>query len=224
MNTYLLSTNDQLWNNWLVKVQPHNAHVFPRKRFENLVCPKCLQADYDAIYKKGPDKETRIRARGDFILTCDHYHCVNEKLYELLITNKVRGVRFKQIGTSSWYLMNITCRVASDPKVYNVGTDLFGKSHCSACKRILSLAVSGIHEFESQIQKPMSKLTIFTTKPPFLTYPWVFMTKDVVDLLVDGGIKGGQVRRLLTADEEKAYKASVKSGKERWPPHSRINL
>jgi len=196
--------------------------VRPKSQFAKLVCPSCRQADHDAIYRKGADSETRIRARGDFVWTDDNFLCVNRRLHQLLVLNRISGFRSKQIGKSEWFLLNITCRVEHDQSVYQIGEDLDGKRYCAKCRRPTGLF--GLHDFESQIQKPTRELAFFTTRPPRLDGAEVFVTEGVVELLMESKIKGGMLARMLNADEEAIYEASVKAGKERWPPQSRIRL
>jgi len=161
-------------------------------------------------------------ARGDFMQTDDGFLCVNRRLHNLLILHRVSGVRFKPIGKSDWFVVNITRRVPHDRSVYEIVEDLNGRKYCARCKR--PTCVGGIHEFERQISKLPQGLTVFTTQPPRISSPAVFLTEGVIQLLVKAKIKGGLLAKLLNSDEERTYKASVKAGKERWPPHSRIRL
>lgn len=202
--------------------EPDEGPLHPKARFASLVCPSCRQADQGEIYRKGPDPLTRIRARGDFVRTDDGFFCVNSRLRSLLEAHRVLGVKFKRVGTSGWHVMNVTCRVKHEQGVYRVCKGLDGKKYCSKCNRPTSVA--GIHEFESQIDKRARALTIFTTQPPLISGPEMFFAEDVVQILKVAKIKGGMFLRLLKKDEETAYKASVKAGKERLPPHSRIWL
>lgn len=218
MNIFRLTSNDQIWNNWLTRDEPDEGPVVLKPRFSRLACSRCLDADYDEIFRKGPDPRTRIRARGDFVQTADGYLCMNRRLRDLLVRHHVFGIRFKQIGITDWFLACITGKVEHDRSVYKIGKDLDGYKYCPKCKRPTGLF--GIHDFERQIQKPRHKLAFFTTRLP----REVFVTEGVVQLLKKAKIKGGMVTRMLNGDEEITYKASVKAGKERWPSHSRMNL
>jgi len=54
--------------------------------------------------------------------------------------------------------------------------------------------------------------------------PDIFATEEVVTILKRCKVKGGMFRKLLDREEESLLMQSRHSGKERWPPNSKVIL
>jgi len=224
MNYYQLVPNDQIWNNWVLLIERINERLRIRERYRKPVCHECFQFDYDTVFREGFDPDIKIRARGDIVQTDDGLYCVRENLKQVFKRHRSRGLVFKRLGSSAWYVVNITLRVSGDKRVYK--TDCIdGRRYCPACKRAVS--VYGLFEFERQLAVPKQSRAFFTTvfkREGHHSAPDVFATEDIARLLQDAGIKGGMFRKLLNPKEEAQLEASIRRGKERWPPNTAIVL
>jgi hypothetical protein len=225
MSYYEFIAGEQMWNNWLLFTEEKKEPSLRLKpRYRPFCCPKCGKFDHDAIFKEGFESDVEIRARGDIIATDDGFHCINEKVSNILASEGYGGIKLKALGSSGWHVLNITLRVKSDPAAYELH-----KPFCRQCKR--ASEVTGLLDCLSQVAVPNKSRTFFSTITDrhcsgYFDRP-VFVTEDIMTRLTKAGIKSGKYgmfQRLLDAGEEVQLKASIAKGKARWPARSKIPL
>lgn len=182
----------------------HRKPLPPRAIYEDLVCPKCFQAEHSQIFKRGFPIDLVIKWKDDLVTTNDYFLCLNEKAKAVIEKHKIGGIKLKQLGCTKRYVGSITTKVAADKSVYKVGEDIVtGRKYCAACKR--ALAVAGLFEFERQLSLPRNKRTFFTPefqRPGRHQGPEIFATEEVVNIFKKAGLKGGAFRRLFNVEEE----------------------
>jgi hypothetical protein len=221
MNSYRFVSNDQPWNNWLLFLEfKEDLRLIVRQRYDQLVCPKCNRANHDDVFDSGFDEGVRIRGRGDILTTDDGFLLFNQAAVTVLKQQRIRGVRLKEIPKTPWYVAQVTERRKFDQSVYVSHEPL-----CSACGR--PDCITGLIDYESQIDIPKEGRTLFTTAVGFATLRRrdIFLTEDVVLALKASGLKGGEFMRLLNGKEEEAMKKSLAThGKSKWPKNVRVRL
>src|SRR5262249_31044086 len=138
--------------------------------------------------------------------SAEGFHCVSAKFKEAAEAAGFKGLAFRQIPGTPWYVINVTLRVNADRKAYSTEGPT-----CGTCKRPTS--VTGIIESQAQIDVPNGAATFFS--PLFDRGGTtnrdrdIFATEDIVLSLQDQGIKGGHFDRLLTVEEYKELQRAV---------------
>lgn len=223
MNVYRFSPNDQPWSNWLlIDESKEEPYLLIKKRYEHLFCPVCEMFDHDEALKESFDEGVRIHARGNIVMTDDDFCLFDEKTTQVVLSQKVQGIRLKPIPRTEWSIVTISERKECVALAY--------KSHLPKCRKCGRFSeFTGLIDYESQISIPKHERTFFTTKIGFQGANRrnrdILLTEDVVRCLKDAGLKGGRFMRLLNRDEEGVMKRSVATtGKAKWPSGVQILL
>lgn len=223
MNSYQFFADDQHYNNWLAHSEQEEApYVVIRPKYERLLCPKCKRFDHDRVFAEGFEENVRIRARGNIIQTEDGFYCVDSRVKEWVELHHIKGVALKALPGTDWNVMSVTCRVEADRSDYS-----YSKASCAVCSR--SNEITGVILLASRIAAPQCCGTFFAPEfdrvGGFSGNRDVFVTEDVVLGFKELGLKGGTFQRLLSAEEEPAFRAAVERKQAfKWPKGARIVL
>lgn len=208
---YSFVTFDQSDLNWLTRITDKDGSGYgARFEFLHAFCGRCGQFDHDMVFEKGFENtlaRIRVRKGRNILKTDDHFLCVSNDVLKTLIKAGVKGFESKPLYTGIyWHVLRITNRRRFDPSVYR--TDA---APCSVCGRI---GQYGSAQFEREIDLPKEELTFFSTDKPRGQGGFdYFMTGKMKDLLLEAGVKGGELHRLLTTEEEKQ-----RSENPKWKP------
>ena len=244
MNHYEISLEDYPKTSWalheVVKLSPRRPRpaempsvfykFFPsadvevrlKPQYHHVCCNKCGRFDSDKMFEIGFDDPVTIQFKGDYGHTNDRMFVINEKFLKVLKKSKVGGYETKSLGKSGWHALHVTLLVD-----YVAGVVKTRKPICSKCGR--PKENFGVFQYRRQLSLPSQSNTFFATKTGWPSYHFsdrqIFISEDVLQVLLEGGIAGGYCNRLWTDEELKQQKEKAKQGVPFWrPPKTAVHL
>lgn len=194
---------------------PPDAEVQLMDQYLPLQCPECGLYDSDEVFRTGFEGEPTIRFKQELGFTSDAVFVISERVRQVLEAAEVRGYETRPLGRSSWHALNVSLRVDTAEGMFAEGEET-----CPRCGR-------GYREncsvwAENQISLPDATCTFFTTRGSTMAAPSspdreIFMTADVVDVLLAAKAPGPHLERLQTDEEIRIREQKASQGRN-WLP------
>lgn len=200
MKLYILWPDDQRAYNWLIMRYVHPRGREPRftplSRYQKYVCGSCGRISFDDVFASGfPVSATKLRAKGDLLITDDGFWCVRQNVVELFQKEQIDGIHFNRISDTDWYVLNISRRLPIVNDVYKEVGEL-----CPGCGK--STEIIGCVVLREQILETPPRRSVFTTGPSREHSDRdVLVDREIIDLMVRARIKGGTATLIPSAKE-----------------------
>jgi hypothetical protein len=212
MKVYILGVDDQRRDNWIInrwfRRKDGVPDFTPLTVYRDCVCSGCRKIAYDDAFKLGFKAAKKIRGKGDMLTSDDGFRCVRENVVALLDREGIRGVHFRQIVDTEWYVLNITERV-------RVSGDVYQRSGvpCSLCGRKTEVlgAVTNLGQFLDDLPRG----AVFSTSE--YNEKWdreILIDETILELFRKSGITGCTAQLIPPADEYKKLSDAWKRGEK----------
>jgi hypothetical protein len=99
---YRLFSRDDRSNNWLF----HSSEpVYVKEKYKSFVCLECGKLDEFSALDLDLDKDIVYKSKWDISHSLDGIMCFSKRMYDLCIKFEVKGLSFKPIGSTGFYVV-----------------------------------------------------------------------------------------------------------------------
>lgn len=129
---YWLGCTDSRSNNWIIEWEnPLTDRVEYFPAYHKMRCRRCGKIDELTAVHSGLNPLIKIRSRRDFVVTCDLFRCVSNRMRDIIINENITGVRFLQLPDNKYSLLLPDLIAITSPA--GSGMEFFNQ--CKICGR-----------------------------------------------------------------------------------------
>ncbi len=217
MTYYRLGCQDEPSQKWLIHSQDEETgRIEVLQEYRSVTCSKCGRFDHDQVFEIGFAGLKGWKPRKqDTLLSTDEFYCVSQRFVEVVRQNRIRGIEFKQIGSSEWFVVSVTLRFKTRQDVFKVV-----RGPCKQCGWNIEM-IGNPRELVDFAGLPTGECFFSMGDIP----EWsgkgdrsIYATRGVVDTLKNAGLRKGVFLMLIDPETRREQAAAIAAGKRAKAP------